>query len=88
MDKEKFSEYLNNKYTSSSAGSRMCRLIRLEKLLVKDPDEIVSDDKIMLNALQGIDTGNIRTNNDLKNALRTYYEFKNGKVFTKKRSKK
>ncbi len=85
MDKTEFLNYLNEKYTSNSSNSRLCRLVKVEKLLVKDPDEIVADDSQMFSALQQIDTGNVRADNDLKNALRTYYEFKNGKAFIKER---
>ena len=85
MDRTEFLNFLNKKYTRNSSNSRLCRLVKVKKLLVKDPDEIVADDDQMFYALQQIDAGNARADNDLKNALRTYYEFKNGKAFVKER---
>ena len=46
MDKTEFLNYLNKKYTSNSSNSRLCRLVKVEKLLVKDPDEIVAENDV------------------------------------------
>ena len=85
MNKISFLEYARKKYTSKSSYSRLYRAIKVEKIIGTDLDEIVNDDERMFVALQSIDTGNIRTDNTLKNSLRNYYEYKNGKSFLRER---
>ena len=83
MDKTKFLEYANKKYTSKSSSSRLYRVAKAEALIGTDLDEIVANDEDMFLALQSIDTGKVKNDYNLKNALRNYYEFRNGKSFVR-----
>lgn len=91
MDEAQFREFLEKKthsdgkhYTLKSITARMGRARKVEKLLDRDLDEIVSSDVKMHESLLTLRDYDDRERNH-QNITRLYYEFRNGKTFPKLR---
>ena len=83
MKEQAFEIFLTNEPTITSARavtSRLAKARKIESILGKDLDVIVSDDLSMYDALltlQGFET----SHNALQNALRKYYKFTHQREF-------
>ena len=83
MDETRFKEFLEHKnYTLKSVSSRMSRARKSEQMLGYDLDEAVSSDAKMRDSLIKLRDYDNREEN-YQNAVRSYYEFRNGKAFSK-----
>ena len=74
---EKFLE--EKKYTAGAIRSRLSRANTAENLISVDLDTAVADDEKMYKALLKIRDHD--TNGNLQNAVRLYYEYRNGHRF-------
>lgn len=75
-----FEKYLKGQnYTEGAVKSRMSRANKAEELSGDDLDSVVGDDERMYEVLLKIrDHDN---NGNLQNAVRLYYEYRNGRKF-------
>jgi hypothetical protein len=86
FDEINFERYLRDNQKIKSEGaisSRMSRARRISKILRMSLDRVVEFDENMPNALDNI--ANYDTSGNLKNALRHYYKFKNGREYPKRK---
>lgn len=81
---DRFREFLEAQgYTEGAIKSRLSRANKAEGLISVDLDTVVSDDEKMYEALISIrDHDN---NGNLQNAVRLYYEYRNGRKFPRLR---
>ena len=90
MDEKNFRKFLENstykgkKYTEKAIVSRIAKAKKAQELLNNTLDNIVSNDSKMFDALNILQKNENPAHNPMQNALRKYYEFKNGKEFPKK----
>ena len=83
MDETRFKEFLEHKnYTLKSVSSRMSRARQSEKRLGYNLDEAVASEEKMRDSLIKL-RDHDTPNQNYQNATRSYYEFRNGKAFSK-----
>ena len=88
MDEEGFRKSLEDDEGISSKkaiSSRLSKARKAEDILDMDLDSVVSSDFAMLEALEMLQASEAPAHNQMQNAVRKYYIFRNGKEFPKKR---
>ena len=91
MNKKEFILFLKkdeNNLTEKGIKSRITKANKAESILRKEfdfLDLIVKSDDIMLNSLNILQKFEDKKHNQMQNALRKYYKFKNGKEFPHKK---
>lgn len=86
MDESAFKIFLrNDPKINSDKGikSRISKLKNAESILGKDADAIVQSDSLMYDSLRTLGEHEDTRHSVRQNALRKYYEFRNGKPFPK-----
>lgn len=83
MNQEKFELFLKEtNHTEKSINSRIARLKKVEKLFQINIDTIIDDKNKIHEILDELKTKNLDTSNqNLSNALRTYYQCITGNKF-------
>ena len=88
MNKEGFEQYLRNvkKYTEKSIRSRISRAYWIEDTFGVDLDKIVSNENETLSYREKIysQAATAKYAGSLYNALRGYYEYKNGETLPRR----
>jgi len=84
MREIEFKEYLLRGHSEKSTKTRIRSGYKVEELLHKDLEKIVCDDNVMYDSLVKLEDFDNKERAPLQNALRKYYEFKNGREFPRK----
>jgi hypothetical protein len=81
-----FRGFLEQRYTPKAVASRLSRLNWVSRIVGLDPDIIVLDPQNMFNAREVIynQARDRKAAGNYYNALRLYYEFRNGHPFIRK----
>ena len=86
MNERDFENFLNKASTTPAAtATRLKWAKKAEELLGMSLDTVVSDDDTMFEALHKLRENEDPKHNRIQNAVRKYYQFRNGKEFPKLR---